>query len=150
MAALCGIFSPRNPAMAEASTLERLVAALLHRATGHAMMESPSRSASPGSGVALAAVAGAFFEDESCLAAAEGNVRSVGATGGVSGRAGLAAVMHSYQQEPQRFPVAAAGAWACAWFDRQRQQLWLAQDPLANKPLYYSHDATSGLVVFAS
>jgi len=160
MSGICGIYSYRNPALASRQTLTGMLDAIGHRGSVARRTFVDERA-----GIAIGHVfAPAFLasedaalpkwhEDENYVATLDGSIFNAADFGPSSGRyqdrESGAAIEH-LRQSPSTFPEKLDGHFGLAVWDRARRELWLARDVPGCRPLYYSHLADKGLVVFAS
>ncbi|MCG8608173.1 asparagine synthetase B, partial [bacterium] len=162
MSGICGIYSPKDPALASRELLDEMTEAIAHRgmaqrrafvdqkagiAIGHTFaptFRSANRKNKPAwyrGEDYVAALDGAIFNDLDFL------------TKEMSDRyddPDTAAAAAYLREKPDEFPEKLDGHFALAIWDKKDRALCLVRDALGGKPLCYYHSTQKNLVVFAS
>ena len=156
MSGICGIYSPRQPALAGSEHVDRMLDAIGHR--GPALRRT---FVDPAAGIAIGhAFAPEFhepcerpaphwYEDGALVATLDGAVFGDAPSEGTESR-DVAQVVESFRADGARFPAGLEGPFSLALWNGAERALYLAREALGTRPLYAAHDPVRGLVVFAS
>jgi asparagine synthase (glutamine-hydrolysing) len=156
MSGICGIYSPRQPALASAEHVDRMLDAIGHR--GPALRRT---FVDPAAGIALGhAFAPEFhepgetqaphwYQDRDLVATLDGAVFGAAPPAGLRSR-DVAHAVESFRADSSRFPAGLEGPFSLALWHGAERTLYLAREALGTRPLYATLDSPRGLVVFAS
>ena len=157
MSFICGILSRRDRSLASVEALDEMLAAVRHRGP-----HGTRRFTEPLDGVALAYTHNGAFglpedspswhEDERFVAAVDGDLfHPDPATQKAAAHLNPAqAAATSYEADRTAFPGKLDGFFSLFLWDRRGKTLHLVSDRLARRMLYYFHDSSRDLTVFAT
>ena len=155
MSRICGVFSPKNPSLASAEILERMMAALRHGGD-----EAERNFVDGPAGAALGHVYTSAFlapgeeslplwcQDQSLVTSLSGSIYDPPLNPRPGVEVQSESVAQAYKNDPEEFPSALKGYFSLVLWDGARHQMHLAADSLGGVPLYYYR--ADGILVFAS